>query len=380
MQVVRMICATILAIGMAHAVGVDWAAIEAPRNPAGEGDEKLSVQELMKKYYVPGVSVSIVQNFQVIGAKGYGVADVETGAPVTLDTLFQAASISKPVAAMAALKAVQDGLFGVDQDVNTILKSWKLDLGEFKDDVVTPAMLLSHTGGTTVHGFGGYAPSGTIPTAHQVLSGEGNTDRVYVDIGPLSKWRYSGGGVTVMQVALTDTVGRPYADILREWVLDPIGMTTSTYEQPLPEARWPEAARAHDNRGQRTDAPWHVYPEQAAAGLWTTQTDLCKFAIEVMLSRRGEANNVLGPELTEAMITKREIGDYGLGFGLHGSDAVPNMYFGHGGSNWGFQCDLVAHNRKGYGAAIMTNGDNGRRVIGELHKRIAKVYKWEGEI
>jgi CubicO group peptidase (beta-lactamase class C family) len=116
--------------------------------------DNAEVDALMKKFNVPGVSVAVIRDFKIDWAKGYGIADVESGAPVTTDTMFQAASISKTIAAMASMKAIQDGRFGLDQDINTILKSWKLPGGEFtKERPVTPRGLMSHTSGTG-DGFG----------------------------------------------------------------------------------------------------------------------------------------------------------------------------------------------------------------------------------
>jgi CubicO group peptidase (beta-lactamase class C family) len=258
------------------------------------------VQSLLKQFNVPGVSIAVIKDFKVVAAYAYGVADVETGAPVTAETMFQAASISKPVAAMASLKAVQDGRFSLDQDVNTILKSWKLPVGTFtKDRPVTPRSLMSHTSGTgDAFGFPGYALRAPLPSIPQILDGvqpPSNLRAVRLERPPLTGFEYSGGGVLVQQLALTDAIGKPFQDLAREWVLDPIGMTNSTYEQPLPSHREKQAARAHSRLGARMGDPWHVYPEQAAAGLWTTPADLAKFAIEVQLSLLGKSNRVLSP-------------------------------------------------------------------------------------
>ena len=363
-----------LAADIDHAARVDQA--EAPLDADARGDDARSIQELMERYFVPGMSIAIIHDFKVAYTRQYGVADVETKAPVTADTLFQAASISKPVAAVATLKAAQDGVFGLDDNINTILTSWRLPENEFTEkQAVTPTLLLSHHAGTTVHGFPGYAVDAPIPTLVQILTGEepANTDAVLVDIEPGSRLRYSGGGTTLMQLALMDALDMPFADIMRTTVLDPIGMTHSTYEQPLPADRQSQAATGHDNRANAVEGKWHVYPEQAAAGLWTTPTDLATFAIETQLSMRGEANHVLDPIKTGLMITPVEPGNAGLGLFI----LRDGRYFGHGGSNNGFKCDLIAHMRYGYGVVVMTNGDNGPRVYGALEKRLAKAYGWE---
>jgi hypothetical protein len=153
-------------------------------------------------------------------------------------------------------------------------------------------------------------------------------------------------------------------------------MTNSTYEQPLPEARRAQAARAHNGKGVRSGTdPWHVYPEQAAAGLWTAPTDLATFAIEVQLATAGRSNKVLSPAIAREMITPVGVGTYAVGFSM--AKQGEGWYFGHGGSNWGFQCDLIAHSRKGYGAVIMTNGDAGGALIQQIRQIIQREYKWD---
>jgi CubicO group peptidase (beta-lactamase class C family) len=359
------------------------AAVTAPV-PKGPLDPAL-VSGLLKKFNVPGVSIAVSRDFALEWARGYGVADVETGAPVTADTLFQAASISKPVAAMVSLRAVQGGLFSLDQDVNTILKSWKLPADEFaRDRPVTPRGLMSHTSGTgDAFGFPGYAPGAALPTLPQILDGQppSNLRAVRLERPPLTAFEYSGGGVMIQQLALTDATGRPFAQLAREWVLDPIGMTNSTFEQPLPTGRAAGAARAHDRDGARMADPWHVYPEQAAAGLWTTPSDLVKFVIEVQRTLAADpavsktAKGVLTRPTMLEMVTPIGVGSFAVGFQVRKEGE--GWYFAHGGSNWGFRADVVGHRLKGYAVAIMTNGDRGAELIRELERLIQQAYAWD---
>ena len=336
------------------------------------------MQGLLKQFNVPGVSIAIIKDFKVAQTFAYGVADAETGMPVTAKTMFQAASISKPVAAMVSLKAVQDGKFSLDQDVNKILKSWKLPEGDFtKSGPVTPRTLMSHTSGMgDGFGFPGYAPGAALPTLQQILDGvpPSNLRAVRLERAPLTGFEYSGGAVIVQQLALMDAVGKPFAQIARELVLGPLEMADSTYEQPLPTARQAQAARAHRGR-ERSGDPWHVYPEQAAAGLWTTPTDLARFAVEVQLAVLGRSARVLSTAMAREMITPVGVGPYAVGFDI--SKQGEGWYFAHGGSNWGFQCDLIAHTSKGYGAVIMTNSDSGGAIIQPIRRLIQVEYKWD---
>lgn len=192
---------------------------------------------------------------------------------------------------------------------------------------------------------------------------------------PMSLMEYSGGGVILMQQALSDARRRPFQDLMRDDVLLPIGMMNSTYAQPLSPERDRNAARAHGGDGQSRGAKWHVYPEMAAAGLWTTPSDLARFAIEVQKSAIGESNRVLSRTTVQEMLSPVGVGDFAVGFTIE--KRGQGWYFSHGGSNWGFQCTLVAHKIHGYGLAIMTNGDRGGMVMAELSQRIQRAYEWD---
>jgi CubicO group peptidase (beta-lactamase class C family) len=342
-----------------------------------KGNPGWTIQERMKFYKVPGVSIAVINNYKVEWARGYGVKDVETNEPVTTETLFQAGSISKPVAAMSALKRVEQGKIALDQNINDKLNSWKLPDNEFTAKrKVTLANLLSHTGGLTVHGFPGYAVGEQIPTLPQVLDGAApaNTAAVRVDMEPGTKFRYSGGGSTIAQLAIMDIEKKPFPQIAQETVLGPLGMTNSTYSQPLPAETRKKAASGHRDNGKPVDGKIHIYPEMAAAGLWTTPTDLAKFAIEVQLSLAGKSNKVLSKETTTKMVTPFISDNVGMGFFIekHGKAT----YFGHGGADEGFRAQLLVNRDKGYGAAVMVNSDDGE-IMNEIIRAIAKEYQWE---
>ena len=356
------------------------AAIELAQTQPGEnGLGTSTVAELMEEFGVPGVSVAVIQDFKIHWAKAYGVADVETGQLVDIETMFQAASISKPVAAMGVLRAVQDGLFSLDDDINDILDSWTLDGREFtRNRPVTPRTLTSHTSGLgDGFGFPGYDPEQPLPTTVQILEGHelSNVGSVFMEREPLTFYEYSGGGVTVMELALSDVRRRPFVDVLQEGVLAPIGMTRSSYAQPISPEHNQNAARAHDNNGESRGPKWHVYPEHAAAGLWTTPTDLARLIIEVQRSASGESNRVLSQSMIQEMLSPVGVGPFAVGFTV--SKIGEGWYFSHGGSNWGFRALMLAHKVKGYGLVVMTNADQGSTVINEISRRIQYTYNWD---
>lgn len=355
------------------------ARIEAAQSPSRQGLDQYTLQEVMQKYHVPGVSVAVIRDFKLHWAKAYGIADVESGAKVDADTLFQAASISKPVTAMAVLRLQQDRRLNIDADVNDILKSWKVPASDLtRTQPVTLRSLMSHTSGADDgFGFPGYHPSLPRPSVVQILNGDklSNVGPVLFARVPYASYKYSGGGVEIVQLAVTDLTAKPFADLMREKVLGPLNMSNSTYEQPLPPARDAKAARAHNGQGKAMDAKWHVFPEQAAAGLWTTPTDLARYAMEIQVALRNPAGMVLSQMSAREMITPVGTGDYAVGLGI--DHRGEGWYFRHGGSNWGFRCDLLAHIRKGYGVVVMTNSDSGTAVATEIEARVAAAYGWD---
>ncbi len=353
---------------------VEEMAVELPSKP-GESPQRLSLAELMKAFNVPGMSLAVIENYKIVDAQAYGVIAPGSNTPVTTKTLFQAGSISKPVAATAALFLVEQGKLSLDEDVNKKLTTWKLPENEFtQTEKVTLRRLMSHTGGLTVHGFPGYDVDSAVPSVVQVLNGEhpANTAPIRVDVVPGTLWRYSGGGVTIEQLLMTDVTGKQFPALMRELVLDKVGMSDSSYEQPLPPARAAMTAGGAYADGKPVHGKWHIYPEMAAAGLWTTPTDLAKFVIEIALSKQGKSNRVLSQKMTQEMLTpvKEQVG---LGFFMEKDN--PGQ-FGHNGADEGFQALLTMNADTGNGLAIMADSDNGISVMNYVLRRVAKEYGW----
>ncbi len=331
----------------------------------------------MQRLHVPGVSIAVIRAGKIAWAKGYGVASKD-GQPVTPETLFQAASISKPVTALAALRMVEANKLALDADIDTALTSWKLPPGP-EGAHATLRQLLSHTAGTSVSGFPGYAHDAAVPSLVQVLDGAApaNTKPVRIETAPGRGWNYSGGGYTVVQQAMTDRAGKPFPELLAETVLAPLGMQDSRYAQPLPAALLPRAAMPHDAKGEPYKGGPYTYPELAAAGLWTTPSDLARFALGVQRNRDASGQALLSPALARAMLTPVR-NDYALGLEIEGKG--PSRSFGHGGSNMGFQNSLYAYvgdgNGNGDGIVVMTNGDAGVELTQSILRAAAFEYHW----
>lgn len=336
-------------------------------------DKKFNLEERMKYHNVPGVSIAIVDEGEVKFAKGYGVANTNTNSRVDENTLFQAGSISKPIAALAALKLAQEGIVDLDEDVNTYLKGWKIPENTFTTtEKVTLRRLLTHTANMTVHGFPGYKQKDTFPTDIQVLNGEGNTSKIFVDGIPGSIWRYSGGGYTVMEKVVEDMTGQSLEAYLAKHILAPIGMNNSTYQQPINAEKHTNISAAYDREGKIIEGLWNNYPEQAAAGLWTTPKDLAKYCIEIQEILKGKSG-VLSKETVEKMLTKDK-NNWGLGPSLRWEK--DSLIFSHGGKNAGFTNQMLAFANRGDAVIIMTNGDNGGKLMGEIMRAVSKHYNW----
>lgn len=336
-----------------------------------------SIAQRMAALNVPGVSVAVINHGKIEWARGYGVVEAGGSRAVGTETLFQAASISKPVAALGALHLVEQGKLSLDEDVNHKLIGWKLPAGaQTAESPVTMRKLLNHSAGATVHGFRGYAAGEAVPTLPQLLDGAkpANSAPVRVDLPPGSQSRYSGGGFSVAQLLMTSVSGKDFAPLMTDIVLAPLGMKHSTYAQPLPLALHGAAATGHDGNGKPVNGKWHTHPEQAAAGLWTTPSDLARFAIELQQANAGKSNKLISQEIATQMLTRLK-GNFGLGIEVR--EVAGERLFMHGGANRGYRAMLHALTDAGQGAVVMTNSDGGGALALEILRSIAAEYGWK---
>jgi CubicO group peptidase (beta-lactamase class C family) len=338
-----------------------------------------SVADKLKEMKIPGLSVAVVKGFAVHWAKGYGVRDSRTGEPVTEETLFQVASITKTISAIVTLRLVQDGILDLDRNVNDYLKSWKVPENEWtKIEKVTLRRILSHTAGLTVSGFRGYAEGEPVPTIIQVLDGvpPANNGPVRVERVPGSGFKYSGGGYTILQVLLEDVTGRPLPELAAEHVFKPAGMTRSAICLCSAPSLESQAALGHSKDG----APFKGYTFlQGGSGcceLWTTPSDLARLVIALQKSLRGDAGALLSQSTARKMMDADTQSGAGLGIFIRRfGDAA---YFNHDGGNVGFVSRFLGHPDKGYGLAIVINTDSQGTMIRDLTGAVGSVYDWEG--
>lgn len=340
-------------------------------------DDHWNILDRMKKYRINGVSIAVIHDYKIEWAKGYGLADVSENRPVTEKTLFQAASISKSLNSIGVLRLAEQKKIDCDSDVNKYLRSWKFPYdSKSGGKKVTVRALLSHSAGLSQHGFMGYERGKEIPTVIQVLNGEkpANSMAIKSIEEPGKRYIYSGGGTTILQLLISDITGIPYEIYMQKEVLDPLGMSSSCYCQP-PEGRSGLVATGYKANGKEVPGKYHVYPEMAAAGLWTNPTDLCKYIIETGLALRGESKKVLSPEMTRMRLTP-VIDDAALGVFV--SSRVPGSYkyFNHNGGNEGFLSTYYGCRDSGDGVVIMINTENWT-IIDEILNSVASVYGWK---
>lgn len=340
----------------------------------GEPIQGKSLSETMAANHVTAVSIAVIRHGKLAWARSFGTLEIG-GPPATPDTLFQAGSISKPIAATAALHLVQEGKLSLDANVNSVLTHWKLPPSEKSEGKpVTLRELLSHTAGINVHGFPGYPAGAPVPTTLQVLDGTppATNSPVRVASTPGKQWDYSGGGYVILQQIIMDATHKSFPEVASETVLKPYGMTHSSFQQPLPSNALKRAAMPYEADGTAVAGGPHVYPELTAAGLWTTATDLAQFLISTQQALL-HGNSVLSASTAQEMVTPG-LGSWGLGLQIGGQQG--HRYFWHGGGNAGYQCIMTAYEDEGDGAVVMTNGNRGYALANDVIRSIAREYHW----
>ena len=345
-----------------------------------EGGASATLRERMDYYGVPGISVAVLRNGEVGWARGFGAKLVGTEDLVDTATVFSVASLSKVAAAATTLRLVNAGLLDLDRDVMDYLTSWSIPENPYTtESPVTLRRLMSHTAGTTVHGFADFQPGEALPTTVQILEGSGpaKNSPVVVSDEPGTIYRYSGGGTTIQQLVIEDVTGSPLANAAVEWVFDPLGLSRSSFVNPLPAGHG-NIARAHDDRGRPTALPrgWEAMPEAAASGLWTSPSDYSRIVIALRNSWLGTPSSYISHDLGQDVMTKVRPGNFGLGPYLGGDGR--SRYFSHGGSNESYKSYFRVFLESGHGAVVFTNGAGGSELVEEIIEALERIEGWPG--
>lgn len=342
--------------------------------------EKWTLEQRMAQYGVPAVSIAVIHDGRIQWARAYGRAVAGESQTVSDQTLFQAASISKALTAFAVLRVADQGLLALDSPVNRYLRSWRLPESDNRpSDSVTVARLLAHMAGLNVPGFPGYTAGATVPTLTQILDGASpaNTPAIRVVRPPGSTWAYSGGGYLVLQQVLQDVSSQDFPSLMNNLVLTPLGMEHSTFQQPLPPDLELLAAVGHNDDGEVLPDRWHVYPELAAAGLWTTASDLARFALAVQSAATQSPQALLSAQSAVAL-TRPRFGSFSLGLLVRSNGE--HAWFTHNGGNEGYRALMYAYLTTSEGAVVMTNSDAGMALASEIINAISLEYDWPGFI
>jgi CubicO group peptidase (beta-lactamase class C family) len=345
--------------------------LESNRTITVDGVAKtLNLEAAMEALKIPSVSLALIDGDRIAFASAYG-------ASATPETLYQAASLSKFVAAVGAMRLVDAKRLDLDDDVNTKLISWKVPSNGFdRAHPVTLRGLLSMTAGIGVPGFLGYEIGVPVPNLTQILSGAppANSPPVTVIAEPGSVYRYSGGSYEVAEALMVDTMQNSFPDLMSEIVLKPAGMARSTFAQELPADLDRQAMRGYLADGSEVPGGYHLFPEHAAAGLWSTPTDLANLLILVGRSWRGESQLFLRPETARQMLTPQNGGPYGLGAAIGEAEGALTVL--KRGQNVGYQAYLILLPAEGKGMVVMTNSDNGAILVEALIRRAAALFGW----
>jgi len=365
-------------IGLAARV----ARFEHGLRPAGrsaeEQPQRWTVTERLKHHKIPGVSIAVLRGGEVVFARAYGTRDAETNEPLDTETVFSVGSLSKTGTALTALRLVAAGKLDLDKNINRSLASWQVPPSEaLGDKIVTLRGLLSHTAGLSVHGFADFQPEEPLPTTVQILDGikPAKNKPIRVVHPPGTTFDYSGGGTTIVQLAIADVTGVPFHKAVHKHLFAPLGLKRMTYESPLPDD-YPNVALAHNASGQPTARPrgWESFAENGASGLWANPTEYAQMLAGMLKSYQGGSDTLLPHSLAIDALTEVSPGNFGLGPQLFGSGAMRRME--HGGANASYKAVYEVLIDRGEGVVIFTNGANGGAIRGEILRSLSDVFEW----
>ena len=335
-----------------------------------------TLQEQIQYFRVPGVSIAVIDNYEIAWAKGYGNKQLGMVDPVSPETLFQAGTLTMALTAAGVLKAVDSGLIDLDGDIDAYLENWSIrtqsDAGAGR---ITPLSLLMHTAGISDQTFAGYPEGQELPDLTAILNGEkpASTPLIWRRWPIGNEPRFSQAGYLILQKIIADTSGLDFVSFINTNILSPAEMGLSLIAAQLAEDIRFQAASGHLREGQPLEGKWKGHPELAVSGLWTTASDLARFALTLISDARGLTSTLLSPASARRMLTPQL---YNQGIAFTVDDSGDNLNFHLRGSADGFRGFLVAYPATGRGAVILTNSDNGQYLIEEILRALAAAYEW----
>lgn len=320
-----------------------------------------SLKSVMRIYHVPVVGYAIINGNKIVAAK---TLSIDPNIKVTKHSLFQAASISKSVSAYGALILVEKKKLKLDNAANSYLVNWKIPANKFnRDDPVTLKQLLNMTSGLSVSGFAGYSQGERLPSLINILDGTppANNAPIRVFYTPGSHYFYSGGSFQVLQQLIVDQSHQKFNQFMFHQVLKPLHMKDSLYQYPLPSILHKKVIPGFWSDGKMLKGGWNNYAIAASGGLWSTPTDLAKFAINIVRSYQGKSSALISKSMAQRMLKRGQHTDFGLGVVINGHGRSLN--FRKNGHNFGYHCQLLMFPNTGQGIVMMTNSENGMDVI-----------------
>jgi CubicO group peptidase (beta-lactamase class C family) len=328
----------------------------AIKNLSESLDKEIPIR--LKEKNVPGIAVAVIDNGKVIYKKGIGFADLNNKIKVASQTGFNIGSTSKMFTAWGIMKLVESGKIDLDAPIEKYITKWRLQKSSFDNNKVTIRSLLSHTAGLSVHGYPGFQPNEKMPSLVESLDGENGSAKanepVEIIIEPQTKFKYSGGGYTILQLLIEEISGESFASYMQKEIFTPLGMKHTNFI--INNHTLEHSAKPYDENGN--EIKLERFTAQAAAGLHTTLNDLIKFA-EASLKE----NSVLTEKSLEEMRTSNSItkGRYGLGYMIFPFGKITVK--GHAGSNDGWESGFMLDFKHKSGMIILSNGSQGKSVL-----------------
>lgn len=340
--------------------------------------KNINIEELMKHYNVPGLSITLLEGGQISGTENYGLLEVKSNRKANDDSSFSACSISKFLTGMLSMKLVEEGLFNLDVDVNESLVSWKVPVNDFtKNKKVTLRNLLSHQSGIKdpEGSFSELNSNIGIPSMVEIFEGETPYCKVPIDVKcePESEFHYSDAGFCIIQQLIEDVTEIPFHQVMNEQIFEPLGMVNSQFHTTMLEVDRHNFSCGHNKNGELVEGKYPIYPYPAASGLWTISLDLAALVLELMNAVKGESKVGISESLAKEMITP-QIGKSWTGLGVFLEGSEKELEITSLGWGVGFQCMMVAFPYLEKGAVIMTNAELGvhqlEGIIGEIYRSL----------